>query len=582
METDICFKPTNHHILIPMKQVYYGQVEHACKKFSGRVAGYVTKEQYFSMQWFFQQNYLQSKPCHYITPEGREAMVTWLGVHDTETEGQYVDRHTGKRIQYEPWVFGRPYIDNIMYNCLTNDIIFPSSGDDTKSEIRDQHCYTESFCFLCEIEQTNMEMNVRGLCKNSFYDRRYIYRVTEDGSPYFLGHFSSSIHYDVKKEQWIWLDRLHNTSSATISDELNALLMGHRAVNFAKSEDSCVEGMEVKVLDLKFTTCSDKQFTCGNGKCISMKLRCDQTPNCDDGADEKNCQMLVMNENYNNRIAPFGFDVKTETVIPINISVSVHVIKFLRISEVDLDYTLKFTIIVEWYDKRLIYYNLKESRSTNALSNIDIDKIWIPSVVFTNTQNNEKTKGTPDTEVTVTREGNYTRSGDDVFDEIDIFQGVDNKLTFEMTYTKTFSCEYQLHMYPFDNQECTVDLMVKKLDQRVVKMQPESFLMLSSTVLTQYTIESWDMIYYNETNPDEGIFVKLNLKRRIMNELLTTYLPSIIILIIVYVTNFFKPFFFEAQVTVNLTSLLVLTTLFISVADSLPKTAYVKVSMKSQ
>ena len=45
---------------------------------------------------------------------------------------------------------------------------------------------------------------------------------------------------------------------------------------------------------------------------------------------------------------------------------------------------------------------------------------------------------------------------------------------------------------------------------------------------------------------------------------------------IVYATNFFQPFFFEALVTVNLTSLLVLTTLFISVSKSLPPTAYVK------
>ena len=66
------------------------------------------------------------------------------------------------------------------------------------------------------------------------------------------------------------------------------------------------------------------------------------------------------------------------------------------------------------------------------------------------------------------------------------------------------------------------------------------------------------------------------MKRKIINELLTTYLPTVFILCIVYATNFFKPFFFEAVVTVNLTSQLVLTTLFISVSNSLPPTAYVK------
>ena len=57
---------------------------------------------------------------------------------------------------------------------------------------------------------------------------------------------------------------------------------------------------------------------------------------------------------------------------------------------------------------------------------------------------------------------------------------------------------------------------------------------------------------------------------------MTIYLPTILILIIVYATNFFKDFFFEAVVSVNLTSLLVLTTLFISVSQSLPPTAYIK------
>ena len=52
-------------------------------------------------------------------------------------------------------------------------------------------------------------------------------------------------------------------------------------------------------------------------------------------------------------------------------------------------------------------------------------------------------------------------------------------------------------------------------------------------------------------------------KRRLTNELLTTYLPSLLLLFITYATTFFKPFFFEAAVVVNLTVMLVLATLFI-------------------
>ena len=52
-------------------------------------------------------------------------------------------------------------------------------------------------------------------------------------------------------------------------------------------------------------------------------------------------------------------------------------------------------------------------------------------------------------------------------------------------------------------------------------------------------------------------------KRRLVNDLLTTYLPSFLLLLLSYATTFFKPIYFEAAVTVNLSILLVITTLFV-------------------
>ena len=109
----------------------------------------------------------------------------------------------------------------------------------------------------------------------------------------------------------------------------------------------------------------------------------------------------------------------------------------------------------------------------------------------------------------------------------------------------------------------------------VVKVLEFLFLIWFRSSLCLYYHLQLIRSFFSE-DPNEGVALQLVLKRRIMNELLTTYLPSILILAIVYATNFFKPFFFEAVVTVNLTSLLVLTTLFISVSGQLPPTAYVK------
>ena len=79
-----------------------------------------------------------------------------------------------------------------------------------------------------------------------------------------------------------------------------------------------------------------------------------------------------------------------------------------------------------------------------------------------------------------------------------------------------------------------------------------------------------------EEDPKSGVKMIIVLKRRIQNEFLTTYVPSILLTLITFATMHFKPFYFEAALTVNLTTMLVMTTIFISVMDRLPATAYIK------
>ena len=61
-----------------------------------------------------------------------------------------------------------------------------------------------------------------------------------------------------------------------------------------------------------------------------------------------------------------------------------------------------------------------------------------------------------------------------------------------------------------------------------------------------------------------------------MNEMMTTYLPSVLLILITYSTTFFKSYFFEAALSVNLTTMLVMTTIFMTVMQMLPATAYIK------
>ena len=68
----------------------------------------------------------------------------------------------------------------------------------------------------------------------------------------------------------------------------------------------------------------------------------------------------------------------------------------------------------------------------------------------------------------------------------------------------------------------------------------------------------------------EGVVMKIVMKRKITSEMMTTYFPSLLLTAITFATTFFKPFFFEAALSVNLTTMLVMTTIFMSKMESLP------------
>ena len=74
----------------------------------------------------------------------------------------------------------------------------------------------------------------------------------------------------------------------------------------------------------------------------------------------------------------------------------------------------------------------------------------------------------------------------------------------------------------------------------------------------------------------EQVHMVINLKRKIQTELLTTFVPTLLLLMIAYSTHFFKAAYFEAALTVNLTIMLVMTTIFMTKIQELPPTSDTK------
>ena len=107
----------------------------------------------------------------------------------------------------------------------------------------------------------------------------------------------------------------------------------------------------------------------------------------------------------------------------------------------------------------------------------------------------------------------------------------------------------------------------KKSQANFLQLKPEDLdlTMFVITNLTLKTEESANMVY-----------MALKLKRKVATELLTTYLPTILLLLITFVTIFFDKDLFGDAIAVNLTIMLVMTTIFTSKIEELPPTSDMK------
>ena len=111
---------------------------------------------------------------------------------------------------------------------------------------------------------------------------------------------------------------------------------------------------------------------------------------------------------------------------------------------------------MKWFENRAMYFNLKNEEGLNALSEEDYKKLWLPKVIYENTDQKDTTRlgyGFEwDTRVFIKKEGNSTPSGLETVDETEIFTGSENSLVMSQTYTRTFQCQFELSNYPFDTQ----------------------------------------------------------------------------------------------------------------------------------
>jgi len=153
-------------------------------------------------------------------------------------------------------------------------------------------------------------------------------------------------------------------------------------------------------------------------------------------------------------------------------------------------------------------------------------------------------------------------------------------LSVSRNYNIKFICNYKLLWYPFDTQICSMNFSLLKEDDAYLleMMKPESIPNNIPGEVSQYYMKTVTVAYANMTNSTtKGIVVSFTMGRMIISQLMTVYIPTALIMIVSYLTTFFNNSkWFGHIITINLTAMLVLTTMLTSISDDLPKTADVK------
>ena len=296
----------------------------------------------------------------------------------------------------------------------------------------------------------------RGFCPDTLLEhKKYtLTKSTDDlNKVTFIGEQSARIEYDPSLSQWALSDpRLNLTAWTTASHKSHAL--GKHNWTISGDKNKCSKNKDYEI-PLKLTACEDDEFTCDDGQCIAVEKRCDQTPQCRDESDEQNCKLLVLQRGYNKVVPPMVVKEKRETeLLPVRVSLTL--LKVIAVTEEDQSISFKFTISLTWRENRVMFHNLKKDQTYNLLREEEFRMLWLPRIIYWNTDQVETTRlGEPwewATEVWVQREGNGTKDSVTDIDEAEVFQGSENSLRMEQTYSHTFQNDIDLFRYPFDKQ----------------------------------------------------------------------------------------------------------------------------------
>uniref|UniRef100_A0A8C3G5Q8 Gamma-aminobutyric acid type A receptor subunit beta2 n=2 Tax=Cyclopterus lumpus TaxID=8103 RepID=A0A8C3G5Q8_CYCLU len=258
-----------------------------------------------------------------------------------------------------------------------------------------------------------------------------------------------------------------------------------------------------------------------------------------------------------------GYDIRLRPDFggaPVGVGMNIDIASIDMVSEVNMDYTLTMYFQQAWRDKRLSY---SEIPLNLTLDNRVADQLWVPDTYFLNDKKSF-VHG-------VTVKNRMIRLHPD------------GTVLYGLRITTTAACMMDLRRYPLDEQNCTLEIESYGYTTDDIEFHwrggNNAVTGVDKIELPQFSIVDHNLISKNvvfSTGAYPRLSLSFKLKRNIGYFILQTYMPSILITILSWVSFWINYDASAARVALGITTVLTMTTINTHLRETLPKIPYVK------
>ncbi|KAE8629878.1 hypothetical protein XENTR_v10000624 [Xenopus tropicalis] len=246
---------------------------------------------------------------------------------------------------------------------------------------------------------------------------------------------------------------------------------------------------------------------------------------------------------------------------PVNVTCNIFVNSFGSIAETTMDYRLNIFLRQKWNDPRLAYSEYPDD--SLDLDPSMLDSIWKPDLFFANEKGANFHEVTTDNKL------------------LRIFK--DGNVLYSIRLTLTLSCPMDLKNFPMDVQTCIMQLesFGYTMNDLIFEWQENGPVQIADGLtLPQFVLKEEKDLRYCTKHYNTGKFtcieVRFHLERQMGYYLIQMYIPSLLIVILSWVSFWINMDAAPARVALGITTVLTMTTQSSGSRASLPKVSYVK------